>query len=197
MCPQLLPSGSQLGDEDCLFANVWTPRETADAKRPVLVFIHGGAYEFGSGNQDLVLDGSGNLYDGSTLASEQNAIVVTFNYRLGALGFMAHPALTYEDEHGSSGNYGTLDQIAALQWVQTNIAKFGGDPSRVMVFGESAGGLSVCLLLASPLSRGLFVGNHGERRLPRRDEGAPPAARRRPRRQPGLRRLRRRGRMPA
>jgi para-nitrobenzyl esterase len=156
VCPQILPSGSKLGDEDCLFLNVWTPKAATEAKRPVMVFIHGGAYEVGSGNQDLVLDGSGNLYDGSTLAGEQDAIVVTLNYRLGALGFTAHPALAVEDSRGSSGNYGTLDQIAALQWVKDNIGRFGGDPERVMIFGESAGGLSVCLLLATPLAKGLF-----------------------------------------
>lgn len=156
VCPQMLPSGSRFGDEDCLFANVWTPEARATTRRPVLVFIHGGAYEFGSGNQDLVLEGSGNLYDGRTLASEHDAVIVTINYRLGSLGFMAHPALSAEDPHGSSGNYGTLDQIAALRWVQGNIAAFGGDPDRVMIFGESAGGLSTCLLLATPLARGLF-----------------------------------------
>lgn len=154
-CPQILPSGSRVGSEDCLFANVWTPT-TATTKRPVMVFIHGGAYEFGSGSQDLVLEGTGNLYEGRTLAAEHDAIVVTFNYRLGALGFLAHPALSAEDPNGSSGNYGTLDQIALLQWIQTNIGAFGGDPDRVMVFGESAGGLSTCLLMATPLARGLF-----------------------------------------
>jgi para-nitrobenzyl esterase len=156
VCPQILASGSKLGDEDCLFLNVFAPKERVETKRPVMVFIHGGAYEVGSGNQDLVLDGSGNLYDGTTLAAEQNAIVVTFNYRLGALGFTAHPAFAIEDEHSSSGNYGVLDQIAALHWVHDNIANFGGDPDRVMIFGESAGGLSVCLLLATPLAKGLF-----------------------------------------
>jgi para-nitrobenzyl esterase len=156
VCPQMLANGGKLGDEDCLFLNVWTPRERASDPRPVMVFIHGGAYEAGSGNQDLSVDGTGNLYDGSTLAAEQNAIVVTFNYRLGALGFTAHPAFAIEDPHNSSGNYGTLDQLAALHWVHDNIAQFGGDPDRVMIFGESAGGLSVCLLLATPLAKGLF-----------------------------------------
>ncbi|HTL38049.1 MAG TPA: carboxylesterase family protein [Kofleriaceae bacterium] len=156
VCPQILPSGSKLGDEDCLFLNVWAPKTQSETKRPVMLFIHGGAYELGSGNQDLVVDGTGNLYDGSTLAAEQNAIVVTFNYRLGALGFTAHPAFAVEDDHGSSGNYGTFDQLAALHWIHDNIANFGGDPDRVMIFGESAGGLSVCLLLATPLAKGLF-----------------------------------------
>ena len=150
-CPQLAAGGA-VGDEDCLFANVWTPATTGPA-RPVMVFIHGGALEIGSGNQQVTTNG-GNLYDGSTLAAAHDAVVVTFNYRLGALGFLAHPALA--DELGASGNYGTLDQIAALRWVRDNIRAFGGDPERVMIFGESAGGLSVCLLVASPLARGLF-----------------------------------------
>jgi para-nitrobenzyl esterase len=158
VCPQLLASGGRFGDEDCLAANVWTPEARATTPRPVMVFIHGGAYLTGSGHQDLAFENSGNLYDGATLATEQGAVVVTFNYRLGALGFFAHPALVAEDAHGSAGNYGTLDQIALLQWVQTNIRAFGGDPDRVMIFGESAGGLSTCLLLATPLARGLFHG---------------------------------------
>jgi para-nitrobenzyl esterase len=152
-CLQLVPAGGSFGAEDCLFANVWTP--ATSGSRPVMVFIHGGALEFGGGNQQVSLDaGGGNLYDGSALAAAHDAVVVTINYRLGALGFLAHPALA--DEHGASGNYGTLDQIAALRWVRDNIRAFGGDPERVMIFGESAGGLSVCLLLASPLARGLF-----------------------------------------
>lgn len=155
-CKQLLPSGGTLGDEDCLYLNVFTPSKDGPA-RPVLVFVHGGAYLFGSGSQDLMLEGTGNLYDGKKLALENDAVVVTINYRLAQLGFMAHPKLADEDPSGSSGNYGLLDQIAALRWVKDNIESFGGDPARVMLFGESAGGLSTCLLLASPLAKGLFA----------------------------------------
>jgi para-nitrobenzyl esterase len=153
-CVQNIPSGGKLGDEDCLYLNIWTP--STSGKRPVLFFAHGGALLFGSGAQDLIFEGTGNLYRGQTLANEQDVVVVTINYRLAELGFLAHPALSKEDSHGSSGNYGTLDQIAALRWVKDNIASFGGDPDRVMLFGESAGGLSTCLLMSSPLANGLF-----------------------------------------
>ncbi|HVY49471.1 MAG TPA: carboxylesterase family protein, partial [Minicystis sp.] len=154
-CVQDTPTGSKFGDEDCLYLNVWTP-STSGPPRAVLFFVHGGALLFGSGAQDLFFDGTGNLYRGQTLADEQNVVVVTINYRLAELGFLAHPSLSNEDPHGSSGNYGTLDQIAALKWVQENIAAFGGDPSRVLLYGESAGGLSTCLLMSSPLAKGLF-----------------------------------------
>lgn len=154
-CVQILPSGSEIGSEDCLVLNVFTP-STTDGPKPVLFWVHGGALLLGSGSQDLVFDGTGNLYDGKKLAEEQDVVVVSVNYRLAQLGFLAHPALSAEDEHGSSGNYGMLDQIAALEWVQRNIENFGGDPSRVMLFGESAGGLSTCLLVSSPLAAGLF-----------------------------------------
>lgn len=157
-CAQILPSQSQAGDEDCLFLNVWTPKTSPEGNGalPVLFFVHGGAYLLGSGSQDLVFEGTGNLYDGKTIAEERNVVVVSANYRLGELGFMAHAALSAEDPHGSSGNYGLLDQIAGLRWVQDNIARFGGDPSKVMLFGESAGGLSTCLLVSSPVAKGLF-----------------------------------------
>jgi len=154
-CIQILPNQSTIGSEDCLNLNVWAP-ETGARHLPVMFFIYGGAYILGSGNQDLIFDGTGNLYDGQQFAEQHNVVVVTFNYRLGELGFLAHPALAAEDPNGSSGNYGLLDQIAALKWVQANIASFGGDPTRVMMFGESAGGLSTCLLLATPLAKGLF-----------------------------------------
>jgi para-nitrobenzyl esterase len=154
-CVQNMPTGGAAGDEDCLYLNVWTPSKSGPP-RPVLFFVHGGALLFGSGSQDLLFEGTGNLYAGQTLASEHDAVVVTINYRLGELGFLAHPSLSGEDDHGSSGNYGTLDQIAALRWVKDNIAAFGGDPDRVMLFGESAGGLSTCLLTSSPLAAGLF-----------------------------------------
>lgn len=133
--------------EDCLTLNLWTARERTSGPRPVLVYIHGGAYTGGSGD---VL-----LYDGERLAA-RGIIVVTFNYRLGVFGFLAHPALTRESPHRASGNYGLLDQIAALEWVRRNIAAFGGDPSNVTVAGQSAGAGSVHLLTASPLARGLF-----------------------------------------
>jgi len=152
-CPQLpYPANSmyvqkpQPQSEDCLFLNVWTTALDSE-KRPVLVWIHGGALTRGSGSIPP--------YDGASLA-RQGAVVVTINYRLGPLGFLAHPALSQESDHHSSGNYGMLDQIAALQWVQRNIAQFGGDPQRVTIFGESAGSWSVCYLVASPLAKGLF-----------------------------------------
>ncbi len=133
--------------EDCLNLNVWTSAE-AGAKLPVMVWIHGGAFQLGSG--------SAPLYNGQYLA-ERGVVVVTINYRLGALGFLAHPLLTLESPHGCSGNYGLLDQIAALDWVRRNIAAFGGDPDNVTIFGESAGAMSVCDLMVSPLVAGLFA----------------------------------------
>ena len=131
--------------EDCLYLNVWTTATDTDAKRPVMVWIHGGGLSLGWSHQ--------RLYDGSNLA-KRGVVLVSINYRLGALGFLAHPLLSAES--GVSGNYGLLDQIAALQWVQRNIAAFGGDPGNVTIFGESAGGTSVQALLASPHSKGLF-----------------------------------------
>jgi para-nitrobenzyl esterase len=132
-------------DEDCLFLNIWKPAHAS--KAPVMVWIHGGSLR--SGNL------ASGLYDGSQLA-RKGVIVVTVNYRLGVLGFLAHPELTAESTHASSGNYGLLDQMEALHWVQDNIARFGGDSANVTVFGESAGGLSIIELMASPLARGLF-----------------------------------------
>lgn len=134
--------------EDCLYLNVWTAALDANAARPVMVWIYGGGYNAGFGGEER--------HNGARLA-QKGAVVVTLNYRLGAFGFLAHPALA-EQGRGSSGNYGILDQIAALQWVQRNIARFGGDPSRVTIFGESAGGSSVGALIASPLAKGLFRG---------------------------------------
>lgn len=130
--------------EDCLYLNVWAPGGT---RRPVLVYIHGGGFFEGSGALPL--------YDGERLARE-GIVVVTINYRVGPLGFLAHPELTGESANHASGNYGLLDQIAALRWVRANVAAFGGDPSRVTVAGQSAGAASVHALLASPLARGLF-----------------------------------------
>ncbi len=130
--------------EDCLFLNVVTPGLEPDARRPVMVWIHGGALVFGAGGTAV--------YDGAPLA-QRGAVVVSINYRLGALGFFAHPALAGE---GGDPNFGLLDQIAALRWVQRNIARFGGDPGNVTIFGQSAGAESVLALYASPLARGLF-----------------------------------------
>ena len=133
--------------EDCLFLNVWTPHPASSAHLPVVVFIHGGAFTSGAGGIAI--------YDGTDLAAT-GLVVVTINYRLGVFGFFAHPELTAESERHSSGNYALLDQIAALQWVKRNIAGFGGDPQRVMIWGQSAGAFSVNDLLASPLAAGLF-----------------------------------------
>ena len=133
--------------EDCLYLNVWTPELQTAANLPVMVWLHGGSNRVGSGTE------AG--YDGTVLASH-GVVVVTINYRLGAMGFLSHPELTAESPHHSSGNYGLLDQIAALQWVQQNIAQFGGDPGNVTLFGESAGSVDATTLMASPLTKGLF-----------------------------------------
>lgn len=134
--------------EDCLYLNVWTPAETSKDKLPVMVWIHGGSFTSGSGSMPL--------YSGETLARKGNVVVVTINYRLGPFGFLALPELSRESTRYVSGNYGLLDQIAALKWVQKNIAAFGGDPGKVTAFGESAGGISILDLMASPLAKGLF-----------------------------------------
>jgi para-nitrobenzyl esterase len=131
--------------EDCLSLNVWTPAKTAEAKLPVYFWIHGGGYVEGSSAVPV--------YDGENLA-RRGVVVVTVNYRLGVLGFLAHPELT--KEAGRSGNYGSLDQVAALEWVQKNIAAFGGDPNNVTISGQSAGASGVHNLVASPLAKGLF-----------------------------------------
>jgi para-nitrobenzyl esterase len=133
--------------EDCLYLNVWTAAKFSKDRRPVMVWIHGGALTRGSGSLPT--------YDGESLA-RKGAVVVTINYRLGVFGFFAHPELTKESDRNASGNYGLLDQIAALEWVQKNIAAFGGDPKRVTIFGESAGSWSVNYLMATPLARVLF-----------------------------------------
>jgi len=151
-CPQA--RGTLLGAapiaEDCLTLNVWTPATApaASQRLPVMVFIHGGGFTAGTV--------AGRDYDGTALA-RRGVVLVNFNYRLGQLGFLAHPALAAEDTaHRSAGNYGLLDQQAALRWVQSHIASFGGDPNNVTLFGESAGSISVCAQMASPLARGLF-----------------------------------------
>lgn len=133
--------------EDCLYLNVWTPATNSTIKLPVMVFIYGGAYMRGSSALPL--------YNGTALA-KKGVVVVTFNYRVGVLGYMAHPQLSKESPHNSSGNYALLDQEAALRWVQNNIAAFGGDPYRVTIFGESAGAANIVSQLAIPQSRGLY-----------------------------------------
>lgn len=141
--------GTIQGQEDCLYLNVYAPNgATAQSKLPVMVWIHGGAFTAGATD----------AYDGSVLAEKNNMLVVTVNYRLGALGWLALPALGAEAGGGQSGNYGLMDQQAALKWVQGNITAFGGDPARVTIAGESAGGMSNCAHLASPASAGLFQG---------------------------------------
>jgi para-nitrobenzyl esterase len=139
------------GNEDCLYLNIFSPA-TADSALPVMFWIHGGANTIGSGG--------GVLYDGSALATRHDVVVVTINYRLGPFGWFTHPALRSVETSAedNSGNYGTLDQIYALKWVQNNIAAFGGDPGKVTIFGESAGGWNVLAMLASPLTIGQFHG---------------------------------------
>ena len=137
--------------EDCLYLNIYTPAKTAADQLPVMVWVHGGA----------LTAGAGSIYDSEQLARE-GVIVVTINYRLGVFGFFAHPSLTRESDHTGAANQGLLDQIAALQWVQKNIAAFGGDPKNVTIFGESAGSWSTNLLAATPLAHGLFQRVIGE-----------------------------------
>ena len=139
--------------EDCLYLNIWTPAKSAKDRLPVMVWIHGGGFTRGFGGTSS--------YNGEALA-RKGAIIVTINYRLGIFGFFAHPELTAESGHHASGNYALLDQIAALQWVQKNIAAFGGDPTRVTIFGESAGSWAVNALMASPLAKALFQRAIGE-----------------------------------
>lgn len=139
--------------EDCLYLNVWTPSLSANEGLPVLVYFYGGGYVAG--------DGSEPRYDGESMA-RKGIVSVTVNYRLGVFGFMAHPELTKESPHHASGNYGLLDQSAALKWVSQNIAAFGGDPKRITIAGESAGSLSVSAQMASPLSKNLIAGAIGE-----------------------------------
>jgi para-nitrobenzyl esterase len=162
--PQLALNASQ--NEDCLYLNVWSPARPAPGQKfPVMVWIHGGGYTTGAASQPL--------YDGEALA-RRGVVLVSMNYRLGPLGFLAHPALTKESPRRASGNYGLLDQIEALRWVKRNAAAFGGDPERVTIFGESAGGGSVVCLMISPMARGLFhdaIVESGVARLSRLHEG--------------------------
>ena len=154
MCPQVQSTDGNIevvGQEDCLALNIWSPKDAQG--KPVLFFVHGGGNVQGSASQ---MSGEVRFYDGQILAERADAVVVTINYRLGLLGYMTHAGLDAESENGVSGNYATLDQIAALEWVQRNIAHFGGDPSQVLLFGESGGAVDVCVLMASPLAAGLF-----------------------------------------
>ena len=159
LCFQKVPAAPgtverHLGEsEDCLYLNIWSGAKTSDDKLPVMVWIHGGGHNFGGTSVPI--------YDGAELA-HKGVVVVTIAYRLGVLGFLALPELTQEAPYHASSNYGTLDQIAALKWIQTNIAKFGGDPNNVTIFGESAGSGAVNILQASPLAKGLFVRAIGE-----------------------------------
>ncbi len=139
--------------EDCLYLNVWTPATTATAKLPVLVYFYGGGFIAG--------DGSEPRYDGESL-SRRGIVSVTVNYRLGVFGFFSYPELTKESPHHASGNYGLLDQAAAIKWVKENIAAFGGDPNKITIGGESAGSFSVSAQMASPLSKNLIAGAIGE-----------------------------------
>lgn len=140
--------GTQNQSEDCLYANVWTPASfKPGGKLPVMVWIHGGAFIQGAGSSPV--------YDGTHFA-ERGVVLVSVNYRLGRLGFFAHPALAAEHPNEPQGNYGLMDNIAALKWVKANAAAFGGDPNNVTVFGESAGGILVNFLMASPQAKGLF-----------------------------------------
>lgn len=178
-CPQRTPAMMKMVPqmainapyaEDCLYLNVWRPASLAAERLPVLVWIHGGGYTMGAASQLI--------HEGESLA-RRGVVFVSINYRLGPFGFLAHPALSKESPQSASGNYGIADQIEALRWVKRNIAAFGGDPNRVMIFGESAGGGSVLCLMVSPLAKGLFSaaaaqsapemnlvrlrGNHGKR----------------------------------
>jgi para-nitrobenzyl esterase len=139
--------------EDCLYLNIWTPKASAGAKLPVMVWIYGGGFQAGATSEGR--------QDGENLA-HKGVVVVSMNYRLGIFGFFSHPELTKESPHHASGNYGLLDQAAALQWVHNNIVAFGGDPANITIFGESAGSFSVCGQMASPLSKNLIAKAIGE-----------------------------------
>lgn len=139
--------------EDCLYLNVWIPKASASSKLPVMVWIYGGGFQAGATSEGR--------QDGERLA-HKGVVVVSMNYRLGIFGFFSHPELTKESPHHASGNYGLLDQTAALEWVHKNIAAFGGDPNNVTIFGESAGSFSVCAQMASPVSKNLIAKAIGE-----------------------------------
>src|SRR6185437_5348304 len=153
-CAQVWHASASLGiprvrtDEDCLYVNVWTPATSSADQLPVMVWIYGGGFVAGATSLPV--------YEGTNLA-KKGVVLVSIAYRVGPFGFLAHPSLTKESGR-SSGNYGLLDQIAGLQWVQRNITAFGGSPHRVTIFGESSGGYSASMLAASPLTKGLFQG---------------------------------------
>src|ERR1017187_3019909 len=143
------PNSGPATSEDCLYLNVWTPAKSANDRVPVLVWIYGGGFNAGSTSEPN--------YSGERLA-KKGVVLVSIAYRVGQLGFLAHPDLSAESKNHASGNYGLLDMIAGLQWVQKNIGAFGGDPRHVTIFGESAGGIAVSMLCASPLAKVLFHG---------------------------------------
>jgi para-nitrobenzyl esterase len=164
--PYFIPKAKEVSSEDCLFLNIWSPEWPSKSRKPVMVWIPGGG-NFG-GASGIGVNNGENL-------SRHGVVVVTINYRLGLFGFFAHPELTRESPHRASGNQGILDQIAALRWVRQNIAKFGGDPANVTIFGESAGSLDVSVLMTSPLSKGLFgrvIGESGAVIMPMADNGS-------------------------
>ncbi len=145
--------GGEGVSEDCLFINVWTPEWPSKSPKPVMLWIHGGGNFAGSSSETI--------FDGESLA-RHGVVLVSANYRLGIFGFYEHPGLTAESRHHASGNYGLLDQVAAMKWVRQNIARFGGDPGNVTIFGESAGALDINVLLTSPLTTGLYARLIGE-----------------------------------
>jgi para-nitrobenzyl esterase len=147
-CMQAGPPSASMS-EDCLYLNVWTPAKSGHDRIPVLVWIYGGGFNAGATSIPT--------YNGAELA-RKGVVLVSIAYRVGPFGFFAHPELTAESRHHASGNYGLLDMIAGLQWVKKNVAAFGGDPAKVTIFGESAGGIAVSMLCASPLAKGLFQG---------------------------------------
>ncbi len=151
--PACMQGSGNGSSEDCLYLNVWTAAKSAGEKRPVMVWIYGGGYNTGSGSQAM--------YDGEALA-KKGAVIVTLNYRLGVFGFFSYPELTKESDRRGAANFGVMDAIAALEWVQKNIAQFGGDPKRVTIFGESAGAGMVANLMATPKAKGLFQRAIGE-----------------------------------
>jgi para-nitrobenzyl esterase len=151
--PTCMQGNGNGSSEDCLYLNVWTGAKSANEKRPVMVWIYGGGYSTGSGSQAM--------YDGEALA-KKGAVIVTLNYRLGLLGFFSYPELTKESDRRGAANFGVMDAIAALHWVQKNIAQFGGDPKRVTIFGESAGSGMVANLMTIPQAKGLFHRAIGE-----------------------------------
>ena len=151
--PTCMQGNGGQSSEDCLYLNVWTAAKSAGEKRPVMVWIYGGGYNTGSGSQPM--------YDGEALA-RKGAVIVTLNYRLGVFGFFSYPELTRESDRRGAANFGVMDAIAALEWVQKNIAQFGGDPKRVTIFGESAGAGLIANLQAAPSAKGLFHRAIGE-----------------------------------